>query len=200
MIFDKKLYLEYNFYIVWDYSESPYFQVMTTHKKKRFDFFAEYHKEKISNVLSYVFSWIFSLAFAFAVVSYSQGGDMRWLMASVANLTPSTIYEADIIATNSGWVVLLIFGSEAKKVENISFTLVANPEQIKSLTTDSPAITLTTLEGGMYHGIIQMNTSDVAPGEIIARMNIVSDAGSIGLIDTKFVSEGKEYALTSAVQ
>jgi hypothetical protein len=97
-------------------------------------------------------------------------------------------------------VVLLIFGSEAKKVENISFTLVANPEQIKSLTTDSPAITLTTLEGGMYHGIIQMNTSDVAPGEIIARMNIVSDAGSIGLIDTKFVSEGKEYALTSAVQ
>lgn len=170
---------------------------MTPHKKKRFDFFAEYHKEKFSKISSYLFSGAFSLVLAFAVVSYSQGGDMKWLMASVANLTPSVQYQADIVASHSGGVISFVFGSEAKKVESISFTLVGNPESLQSISTDNPQLTLTTLAGWMYHGVLQLWGKDIVPGEELVRMNMVGNADSMSLIDTKFVSEGKEYVLSN---
>lgn len=203
MLFDKIQDLEYDFpqSSFRDYSESPYFQVMTTHKKKRFDFFAAYHKEKLSKVASYLFSGAFALLLAFSFVSYSQNGDMKGLMASVANLTPSVEYSADIVMSHSGESLSMVFGSEAKHVENISFTLVTNPEKVQNISSTDSRVALSSLAGGMYHGLIHIGNQDIHPGQELLKLKIdASGESPISLIDTKFVSEGSEYELTNIVQ
>lgn len=174
---------------------------MSPSKKKRFDFFTEYHKEKFSKITSYLFSGMFALVLAFSFVSYSQNGNLAGLMASVANLTPSVQYNADIILQGSGSSYSLIFGSDAKKVDSISFTLLSDPEHLRSVSSPNSNLVLSSLGGGMYHGIIAIWGWDITPGAIITRLSIDIDTNTlINLVDTKFVSEGSEYDLSNKTE
>lgn len=171
---------------------------MRTSSKKRFDFFTEYHKEKLSKITSYLFSWVFAIFLAFSFVSYSQNNDLGGLMASVANLTSSPKYEADLILERSGNTAKLVFGATATKVDNLSFTILTDPVHVRSLKTDSKDVTLSSLEGGMYHGVIAVSGVDLAPGAIVASFVLDADENaSMNLIDTKFASEWAEYTITN---
>lgn len=111
-------------------------------------------------------------------------------MASVANLTSSPKYEADLILERSGNTAKLVFGATATKVDNLSFTILTDPVHVRSLKTDSKDVTLSSLEGGMYHGVIVVSGADLAPGAIVASFVLDADENaSMNLIDTKFASE-----------
>lgn len=173
-----------------------------THKKKRFDFFTEYHKEKTIKTISYLSSGFFAVFLAFSFVSSYQGNwDLRGLMASVAQLTPSTQYDADVILSWSWNTFTLTFGSDAARVDSIHFVLFWDPERIRSITPQTPQVSLVSLGWGMYQWRIAIDWRNILPGTILAKFSIDRDAGSpLNMIDTQFLSEWSLYSLTNKTE
>jgi hypothetical protein len=62
-------------------------------------------------------------------------------MASVAGLTPSTQYDADIIMTRpTSSQVSLVFGARATAVDSIELTLLGDPSRLRTITSTDPTI------------------------------------------------------------
>jgi hypothetical protein len=57
--------------------------------------------------------------------------DMQGLMASVENITEAPRLEADIIMKRDNNSLSIIFGANAKNVDQVEFTLLSDPSKFK---------------------------------------------------------------------
>jgi len=125
--------------------------------------------------------------------------DTRGLLASVASITDSPRLEADLMMQRDVSNLVFTFGANAKKVDRIEFTLLADPTRLRWLTSNNPDITITPEpEIGTYHVSVHMHGSDITVGTQIATLTADSDPDTtIALIDTEFESEGQQYSITN---
>ncbi len=165
--------------------------------KKTTDFFSLYRS---SQIRKYCLSGGIAVFTAFSLVSFSHGDiDMQGLMASVANVSDTKHYDADLIMSRSGSILSLTFGTRASKVDQVAFTLLSDPTKFTSLTTTSPSVHIIGQpEMGTYHISIDMHGADIAPGTTIAELVAGIVPGTpIALTDTEFMSAGQRYSITS---
>ncbi len=120
-------------------------------------------------------------------------------MASVANVSDTPHYDADLIMSRQGTTLIFTFGSAAQKVDRIDFTLLGDPMRLHSLTATSPDIRITgQTEMGVYHMSIDMHGRDIQPGTRVADLISMIDTGSVlAISDTQFVSGGQRYSMSN---
>ncbi len=160
------------------------------------DFFSEYNHTKIrSTVLSAMFALLLSVSF----VMVNQGVDTRGLMASVSSIANEKHYDADVILeTQSGWMIDIVFGSLARSVDSLTFTILSDPEKFTSLMTGDSRVQITSQDPGVYTVTMSLEGEDIYPGTKILTLRAMMDASvSITLADTTFESAGLKYNLTS---
>jgi hypothetical protein len=165
--------------------------------KKTTDFFSLYRS---SQLRKYFLSGGIAVFAAFSIVSVSHGDiDMQGLMASVANVSNTQHYDADLIMTRHEGALSITFGAKATKVDQVEFTLLSDPTKFKSLTSSNSAVHITgEKETGAYHVTINMHGGDILPGSSIAELVAEIDSGvPIALTDTEFISGGQRYSITN---
>lgn len=120
-------------------------------------------------------------------------------MASVANVSDTPHYDADLIMSRQGTTLIFTFGSAAQKVDRIDFTLLGDPARFHSVSsTDTNIEIVGQAEMGVYHVSIDMHGRDIKPGTRVADLISMIDTGSIlAISDTQFVSGGQRYSITN---
>ncbi len=165
--------------------------------KKTIDFFSLYRSNQFRK---YFLSGSIAIFTAFSIVSVFHGNiDMWGLMASVANVSEVSQFDADLILRRQWNNISLIFGAHAKKVDKIDLTILSDPTRFHSLKSTSNSVRIVwDTEMGAYHLTIDMSGKDIVPGTYIADLIGDIDAGTpIALTDTYFMSLGKRYSLSS---
>ena len=165
--------------------------------KKTTDFFSQYRS---SQLRKYFLSGGIAVFAAFSIVSISHGDiDMQGLMASVANVSNTQHYDADLIMVRHDNVLSITFGAKASHVDQVDFTLLSDPTRCKSLTSTNPDVHITgEKETGAYHVTIDIHGSDIAPGASLAELVAEIESGvPIALTDTEFISGGQRYSITN---
>lgn len=165
--------------------------------KKYTDFFTSYRNNQLHK--TFVSGWIAVFA-AFSIVSVMHGDvDMQGLMASVENITEAPRLEADIIMKRDNNSLSIIFGANAKSVDQVEFTLLSDPSKFKWITvSDSNITVIENKEMGTYHIKVLANKKNLTPGTLLTQLWVDIDSMTpIAIADTEFVSNGQRYALTS---
>jgi hypothetical protein len=155
------------------------------------DFFDRYHRARTQ---MYVIPALLGMAIAFGTVSMAHTGDMRGLMASVAQVAQPQ-YDADIVMERRGDSVVLIMGKTAQKVDTISFRLLSNPAD--AIVFAPSAGTIVDETEGAYLFVRSYGSEDIVSGTVIATFPGIDAKSPIALTDAEFTSEGKRYSLTS---
>ena len=120
-------------------------------------------------------------------------------MASVENVTETPRLDADIIMKRTWNTLTFVFGAKGKKVDQVDFTLLADPTKFHGVKHSNPDITIIDQKDmGTYHVQINLHGRDIAVGAVIADLILDADLASpIAITDTEFVSGGQRYALTN---
>ena len=155
------------------------------------DFFDRYHRARTQ---MYVIPALLGMAIAFGTVSMAHTGDMRGLMASVAQVARPT-YDADLVMRHTDRGVEIIMGRDASAVDTIELRLLTDPsDQIVFAPSSGTVVS----EGdGMTQLIRSFAHTDVPAGTIIALFPAITRDMPVALTDAEFTSEGKRYSLTS---
>jgi hypothetical protein len=155
------------------------------------DFFDRYHRARTQ---MYVLPAIFGIAIAFGAVSMAHTGDMRGLMASVAQVAQPQ-YDADLVMRYTDSGVEIIMGRAASAVDTIELRLLTDPSDKVVFTPSSGTVVS---EGeGMTQFIRSFAHADVPVGTVIATFPSITRDMPVALTDAEFTSEGKRYSLTS---
>jgi hypothetical protein len=160
------------------------------------DFFSEYNHTKIrSTVLSAMFALLLSVSF----VMVNQGVNTQGLLASVSSIANEKHYDADVILeTQSGWMIDIVFGSLARSVDSLTFTLLSDPEKFTALATWDGRVQIVNQDGGVYMVTMSLSGEDIYPGTKVLTLRAMMDPSvNIALVDTTFESAGLKYNLTS---
>jgi hypothetical protein len=120
-------------------------------------------------------------------------------MASVANVTSSTRYDADIVMTRATEHIILTLGTRASSVDRINLTLLGDPTRLRGIaTTDADIAISSQPDMGVYKISIDGHGRDIPAGTRIA--DLIGDMESsapLTLSDTEFVSGGMRYSLSN---
>jgi hypothetical protein len=155
------------------------------------DFFDRYHRARTQ---MYVLPAICGIALAFGAVSMAHTGDMRGLMASVAQVAQPQ-YDADLVMRYTDSGVEIIMGRAASAVDTISLRLLTDPSD-KIVFTPSSGTVVSEGEG-MTAFVRSFAHADVPAGTVIATFPAITRDMPVALTDAEFTSEGKRYSLTS---
>ncbi len=108
--------------------------------KKTTDFFSLYRSSQLRKTF---LSGGIAVFAAFSIVTLSHGDvDMQGLMASVASVSNTQHYDADLIMTRQNNVLSITFGAKATKVDQVNFTLLSDPAKFKSLTSTDATVSI----------------------------------------------------------
>ncbi len=155
------------------------------------DFFDRYHRARTQ---MYVIPALLGMAIAFGTVSMAHTGDMRGLMASVAQVARPT-YDADLVMRHTDGGVEIIMGHDASAVDTIELRLLTDPSDKVVFAPSSGTVVS---EGeGMTTFVRSFAHADVPAGTVIATFPGIDAKNPIALTDAEFTSEGKRYSLTS---
>jgi hypothetical protein len=155
------------------------------------DFFDRYHRARTQ---MYVIPALLGMAIALGTVSMAHTGDMRGLMASVAQVAQPQ-YDADLVMRYTDSGVEIIMGRAASAVDTIELRLLTDPSD-KVVFTPS-AGTVVSEDEGMTAFVRSFAHTDVGAGTVIATFPGIDAKNPIALTDAEFTSEGKRYSLTS---
>ncbi len=167
-----------------------------THQKTT-DFFSTYRSRQLRK---YALSGGIAVFVAFSFVSLINSPlDMNGLMASIANVTDTPHYDADLIMTRQENALTFIFGTRADKVDTVDLTLLGDPSRLHTITSINPDVRIVgQSDMGVYHVSIDMHGRDIAVGTRIAELTVSIDTGTtLSLSDTQFVSGGQRYRITN---
>ena len=155
------------------------------------DFFDRYHRARTQ---MYVIPALLGMAIAFGTVSMAHTGDMRGLMASVAQVAQPQ-YDADLVMKYTSHGVEIIMGRAATAVDTIELRLLTDPSDKVVFAPSSGTVVR---EGeGMTAFVRSFAHIDVAAGTVIATFPGIDAKNPIALTDAEFTSEGSRYSLTS---
>lgn len=155
------------------------------------DFFDRYHRARTQ---MYVIPALLGMAIAFGTVSMAHTGDMRGLMASVAQVAQPQ-YDADLVMRHADGGVEIIMGHDASAVDTIELRLLTDPSDKVVFTPSSGTVVS---EGeGMTAFVRSFAHTDIPAGTVIATFPAITHDIPVALTDAEFTSEGKRYSLTS---
>lgn len=155
------------------------------------DFFDRYNRSRLN---MYVFPAIFGIGIAFWVVSMSHTGDMRGLMASVAEIA-QPLYDADIVMTRTDTGFEILLGKDADAVSTLEFRLLTSPDNTTKFISDIG--TLTDEWEGSYLFVRSYAGERLLAGSVIASFAISESQLPIALTDTEMTSGDTRYSLTN---
>ncbi len=168
---------------------------MQKQKKKVTDFFREYeHSRFQSTILSCMFAGIISLS----VIFIMKDVDTRGLLASVSSIANEKTYDADIISSSSSWMLDIVWGTRAEKVDKVTLTLLGDPEKFITLSSKDPSVLIEENAPGFYIVSRIFWGESIFPGTTIFSLS-TGDVTSSPIVpsDATFESDGMKYNLTS---
>lgn len=155
------------------------------------DFFDRYNRSRLN---MYVFPAIFGIGIAFGMVSISHTGDMRGLMASVAEIA-QPVYDADIIMQRTDTGIEIILGKDADAVDTIEFRLLTSPDNTAMISSNNG--TLIDETEGAYRFVRSYGGQHIAAGTIVGTFSITDPTLPLALTDTEMTSGDARYSLTN---
>lgn len=145
-------------------------------------------------MLRYVLPGFFGVFLAFGFITFSHTHDMRWLMASVAQITQPQ-YDADIVMERTDTSLRIILWKNATAVDILSFRLMSNPDNRVVFYPTYGAV-IDEWEGVAYF-TRSFAHQDIQAGSIIAEFYDIARDFPIALTDAEFLSGEERYSLTS---
>lgn len=155
------------------------------------DFFARYRRAR---TFQYILPGFFGVFLALGLVSMSHTGDMRGLMASVAEVAQPQ-YDADIVMERTDTGVKFILGKDALEVGTISFRMMTNPSD--NIVPTPSVWTVIDETEGVFQFVRSFGNQDVKAGAVIVEFSGITRDTPLALTDAEFVSGGVKYNLTS---
>ena len=170
---------------------------MQKNHPKTTDFFSAYRSSQIHK---YLFSGGIAVFVAFSFVSIIHSDiDPQGLMASVAGVTETPQYDADLVMTRENSSLIVTFGTRAQAVDTVDLTLLGDPNRLHSITSTHPDVRIVgQSDMGVYHVSVDMHGRDITAGTRIAALTASIDTGAaFSLSDTQFVSGGQRYSMSN---
>lgn len=174
------------------------------------DFFEAYRKGNAKKNAAIVASaFVFALSVNALIFGTDAGTRLQTSAIQYAAGTNASEASADLTLISAGSgsdLVKLKFERDAKNVKEIRATLVSDASALvvkNVFTTDKTAeiTNISNIEGMSLVNVRFQSPRDIAAGtELATAAYVKTGTGKtqIGLIETSFVSEGKEYELTSS--